>query len=348
MNDRVADAIILSGVGDLNPAPDHSAFWNEWLESFAAREPELTERTNPDPSDPSATHGFIGAHGVRVGCSLVTDPTRPIRAGLVVVHGSMVTTLERERHHLEQFAQLGLAVLSVRVRGFPGSRTADGGPIGWSHDDRAWVTRGLVGGSHGDWVLPRMVGDVADAVRVLKRVVGGREVFVSGRSLGGGLAVLAAAQLNGRYGNGNMVSRLAIACPSLGSLRSRIEGAPSGLAAPIRALIDQDESKKREILDRVRLCDATIHARRVRVPTLAMLALSDPVVPPGAAAGIYNALGTDPGRKWRCIVPIGHDARAPGRPRVIYRKVRRTFLDPSQTPIESMAAWEESLGSMMG
>jgi len=341
-------ASALAHVADPAPAPDHSAFWKSWYSRLVERDPVLRNRTEPDPSDPSATHEYDSGGAARIGCALIEPESAPLRAGLVIVHGaSDPGALELERRRWRRVAASGVLVLAIRLRGYPGSRTdPQAHPLGWSTQDDAWITRGLTGPEHAAWILPSMVGDVCDAVRALARDLAARGapscVFLSGRSLGAGLCVIAAAQLNGREPGDPVVARLSMRCPSLGALRWRLAHAPTGLMAPVRAVMDKEPDRGAALIERVRLCDAAVHARRVRIPTLAMLAASDGVVAPRAAAALFNAINADPGRKWRVLVDQGHSEAdyADKRRDAAYRRLERAFLDPGAAPIDTMGAWD--------
>jgi len=349
-------ASVLAHVADPAPAPDHSAFWKSWYARLTAHDPVLRARTTPDPSDPGATHEYDSGRTVRIGCALLAPRSAPVRAGLVVLHGAEHPgPLGNEPRRWRRMAERGVLVLVPRLRGYPGSRSDPlAHPIGWTTEDPAWIARGLLGDEHDEWILPDLVGDACDAVRALRGELARRgaptDVFVHGRSLGAGLGVIAAAQLNGRESGPPPVARLSMGCPSLGALRWRLEHAPVGQMAPIHDALLREPDRRAALLDRVRLCDAAIHARRVRVPTLAMLAAHDEVVAPRAAAALFNAINADPGRKWRVLVDEGHARKGYGvkRADAAYRRIERDFLDPSRAPIDAMRTWEPALLAPLG
>ncbi|MFG0259264.1 MAG: hypothetical protein ACF8LK_02840, partial [Phycisphaerales bacterium JB041] len=107
----------------------------------------------------------------------------------------------------------------------------------------------------------------------------------------------------------------------------------------LRSLGHEAEAEARDTLH---LCDAAVHARKVRAFTLCKLALRDEVVPAPSAAAVFNALGTDPGDKWRFIVEQGHTepSLALGRRLAIYERCAADFLDPTREPAASMEPWE--------
>ncbi len=353
-----------SHVGDPTPARDHSVFWNAWFDRLSQETPVLQARESVDASDPSATHEYLSTHGVRIGCRLMTPPEgTPVRASLVTVHGYTVPeSLEDEERHWSSLRKLGVAVLANRLRGFPGSRTdGTGKTIDLDANNKNWITHGFTGFEHKDWVLPDALADVCNAVRVMRNALLGRDakdlepwlegeprhpdVFLHGRSLGGGLATSATAQLSGRMLGRPIVDRLAVEVPSLGAWHWRLRNAPTGLSERFRILIENAPDHREELIGRLRLMDAVVHGRKVRVPTLAMLACRDEVAPAPSAAAVYNAIDADPGCKWRFCVPFGHVSGDTHNTRrvALFGRTMTDFFDPSRAPMESMGAWESEM-----
>ena len=67
----------LARVADPAPAREHSVFWGHWLQEMGEAPPALVARTpggtaaaEPDPSDETCTHAFVGYGGVRIGARL--------------------------------------------------------------------------------------------------------------------------------------------------------------------------------------------------------------------------------------------------------------------------------------
>lgn len=351
-------------VGDPTPSRDHSVFWNAWFDRLSQESPVLQAREMVDESDPSATHEYLSTHGVRIGCRLMPPPEgTQLRASLVTVHGYAVPeSLEDEERHWSSLRKLGVAVLAIRLRGFPGSRTdSSGSTIDLDATNRNWITQGFTGFDHKDWVLPHALADVCNGVRVMRNALLGRDakdlepwlegeprrpdVFLHGRSLGGGLATIAAAQLSGRMLGRPIVDRLAIELPSLGAWHWRLKHARTGLGDRFKVLINNAPDHREELIGRLRLMDAVIHGRKVRVPTLAMLASKDEVAPAPSAAAVYNSIDSDPGCKWRFCVPYGHEAGDTRNTRRVatFGRALTDFLDPSRAPMESMASWESQM-----
>jgi len=354
-----------SHVGDPVPGPDHSVFWNAWFERLGQEVPVLRVRETVDESDPTATHDYISSHGVRIGCRLMAPPEGvTVKASLVTVHGySVPETLAHEERHWSAVRAKGVAVLAIRLRGYPGSRTdVHGKVIDLDESDRAWITDGFAGYEHKDWVLPHALADVCNGVRVMRNALLGRDakdlepwmegetghpdVYLHGRSLGGGLATIAAAQLSGRMLGRPIVDRLGLEVPSLGAWRWRLEHSRGGLSGRFNGILDEHGDRREELIDRLRLMDAVVHGRKVRVPTVAMLARRDEVAPAPSAAAVFNAIDSDPGLKWRFCVPCGHWAGDMKNTRrvALFGKVLGDFFDPSREPMESMAGWEDRMG----
>jgi len=354
----------LSHVGDPTPGPEHSVFWNAWFERLRHESPVLKKRRVVDESDPTATHEYVSTHGVRIGCRLTTPHEgTAVRGSLVRVHGySVPKTLEHEERDLQEICARGVAVLSIRLRGYPGSqRDTNGDLIDLNASDPSWITQGFDSYEHKDWVLTHALGDVCNGVRVMRNALLGRDakdlepwmegdarrpdVFLHGRSLGGGLATIAAAQLSGRMLGRSIVDRLAVEVPSLGAWKWRLEHSKTGISGEFASIIEANPDRREELVDRLRLMDAVVHGRKVRAPTLAMLAGRDEVAPAPAAAAVFNAIDADPGRKWRFCVPYGHRAGDTHNTRRVARfgKSLGDFFDPQRRPIDSMAGWETDM-----
>lgn len=345
-------------IGDPVPASDHAPFWKHWFDALVDHTPVLTRRLTPDPSDPGATHEFDSFDGVTIGARLVLPSDgRPVGASLVTVHGDMPPDpLDINARRWQRVADRGIAVLLIRLRGYPGSRTSCGDLTQINEHGNTWITRGFYAESHDKWILPKGVADVCNACRVMRNALLGRDtdlridvdsemdhpgVFLHGSSLGAGLAIISAGQLIGKIRGESIVDRLAIAMPSLGDWQTRLTH-PSGAALQIKRVIDANPDRREELLARLKLCDSIVHGRRVRVPTFAMLAREDKVVPAQCAAAAFNAIDADPGKKWRFVIDHGHhDGDTHTNRRIaLYRRALCDFFDPKRMPIHSMDRWE--------
>jgi cephalosporin-C deacetylase-like acetyl esterase len=349
----------LAHVGEGMPAPMHQPCWNRWREAVVAAESCLGPAEPADPSDPTATHRLESVRGVRIGCRLELPPKgTALRAGLVTMHGYEVgAMLADDARRWRGLTARGVAVLCVRVRGYPGSQLDTGdwtnepaSPLGWiTHGFPAVLNRPeeMLG-----WSLPQAAADVACAARALctwmgKRTDSACPVFLHGESFGAGLALIAAAQVPTEYVS---FDRLAIGLPTLGDWAWRLSDPARmsfGTGAQVLALLRSlgFPGNGREAVHTLRTCDAVIHAGRVRRPVLCKLALRDEVVPAPAAAAVFNALGADPGLKWRFVVPEGHadGGLAGARRHALFERCIEDFLDPALAPEEAMAPWESVL-----
>lgn len=349
----------LAHVGDATPAPMHQPCWNRWREAVGAVRSRLEPAEPADPSDPTATHRFESARGVRIGCRLELPPKgTALCAGLVTTHGyARCPELGAEARRWRGLAARGVAVLILRVRGYPGSQLDSGDWTGEPASPLGWIAHGFppVLNRPEDvlgWALPQAVADVACGAWALrdwiaKRSEGRCPVFLHGESFGAGLAVMAAAQTPAEH---VAFERLAIGVPAFGDWTWRLADARRmafGSGAQVLSLLRSMgfPGNGREAVHTLRVCDAVVHAGRVRCPVLCKLALRDEIVPAPAAAAVFNALGTDPGLKWRFLVPEGHTEPSIGgaRRHALFERAVEDFLDPGMAPADALARWEEVL-----
>ena len=342
-------AATLSHVAELTLSPWHQAFWQAWGREFWAHAPILDRLPAADPSDPGVTHRFdstLLGRPVAVGCRLITardatDTPVPARAGVVVTHGySGVDPLAKDEERYLSLARRGVAVLLVRVRGFPGSQLG----VGPLHEHATgYITHGLDRLMHGpedamSWILAGAVADVAGACRALAAHLhasgqGTPPISIRGESFGAGLAVVAAAQLAA----GLHIHRLVLGVPTLGDWSWRLSlpehSLPrAGMGREIRELLIREGQRADAIVQVLRLCDATLHAPAVRCPALVKLALRDDLVPAPSQAAIFNALGSNTGARERFVVPYGHfdGGIASARRHAEFEREADAFLDPSR------------------
>ncbi|MEM1071501.1 MAG: acetylxylan esterase [Planctomycetota bacterium] len=332
----------------------HGTFWQSWLRQASDHRAMLRPmRDGDDPSDPTATHAFESTRHVAVGCRL-ERPEHP-RGGVVVLHGysdppTLAESIDRRRPLVER----GLAVLAIRIRGYPGSRAQVGD---LTAAETGWICHGLGVTDKGGtvdacrWVLCDAVADVLYAVAALRRALpDGSPVSLIGQSFGGGLATIAAAQSCASEGLHPEVAieRLVLGVPTFGDWDWRLErthpasvGSGGELVRFLRAHPGDDEGIRRTLA----LFDATIHARLVHQPTICKLALRDDVVPAPTQAAVYNALGSAPGEKARFLTPFGHfdGGIADARRHALFDRFTTDFLDPSLEPAEAIALWEDTL-----
>lgn len=351
----------LAHVGEPTRSIRHGSFWKTWTSGVMADRPRLLTRdhTRADPSDPSATHEFESCRHVRIGCSLLWPERGRPRAGLVVLHGyENVPTLGQSAEDCAAWPARGVAVLIVRVRGYAGS--CDDVPQLVHHAGHKgggeWITYGLETplsdrGYGCDWSFSYAAADVVNACRALRDRLGeGPPLFITGQSFGAALAVVAASQLS----DVNEPARLVLGHPTLGdwpwrlNLPEHLGGTRRGGAGGIiRRFVENHPNLRSEVSTILRVFDTAVHARRITCPVLCKLAVRDDVVPAPAAAAVFNALGSDPGRKWRFVTHYGHfdGGLADLRRHAMFEKVTADFLDPDRDPEDSMAPWEDVMAS---
>jgi len=360
----LSDVQTFASIADPAPSPDHSIFWKRWYTRLVGCAPVLQRRKEPDPSDPSATHEFISNDGVRIGCSMVLPSNhRPVSASLVAVHGySTPPLLEESVRKWTAIADTGVAVLLIRLRGYKGSQIGIGDQTTPDALGVGWIGRGFDAPTPDEWILPSAVSDVCNACRVMRNALLQRDtdadaefdvdpsidhpgVYLTGISLGAGVATIAAAQLIGKLSGDSIIDRLCIALPSLGAWGWKLNHRHAGTTIEIEKILTEHPTRREELIDRLRLCDAVVHAHKVRVPTLGMLARRDDVSPAPSAAAVFNAIDADPGKKWRFVVPFGHfeGGLANARRHALFEHAMIDFFDPSRRPIDSMARWEPIL-----
>ena len=336
-------AATLARVGDPRPPAEFRTFWSRWREMVSALNPRLHPVREPDPSDTSATHEFESVQSVRIGCRFVRPPASgPTHAGLVVLHGyADPEPMDEQQRRWSGLIDRGVAVLILRVRGYPGS-TLDTGLL--TAAPGGWISHGLETAidersGQSAWSLSGAVADVVCAVRALRAAVPtGAGVFMHGESLGGALAVLASAQL------GPMApQRLGLALPSFGDWPWRLHRVshPLGAAEDVQGVLVRHAREVDRVTNTLRLFDTVLHAPRVRGPMLCKLAERDEVVPAPSAAAVFNALSPSPTERWRYVTRYGHfdGGLADARRHAMFERVVDVFFDPAQEPGEGVFEW---------
>lgn len=350
----LSPAATIASVAGVAPSPWHTPFWAAWHADLWACSPRLAPHPPSDPSDPGVTHAFESTGRVRIGARLL--PARDARgaptaarAGVVVTHGyADVDALARDEERCTALSRRGVAVLLVRVRGYPGSQL-DAGPL--ERTPTGYITLGLDALMHKPedarvWVIPQAVADVANACRALQAHLASPglpdpPIFLRGESFGAGLAVIAAAQLGLAPDPARRVeiARLAIGVPTLGDWPWRLalpdDRVPrAGMNRELRELLIRHAHREAAIADVLGLCDAVIHARLLRAPVLAKLAFRDDLVPAPTQASIFNALATPTGLKRRFVVRYGHydGGLANARRHAQFESLADDYLDPANDP----------------
>ncbi|TVQ55079.1 MAG: hypothetical protein EA377_04070 [Phycisphaerales bacterium] len=318
-----ADETLAHTVSSTPPA-DFDDFWSEFREEVESL--PRAWRNAVDPDEPTEVM-VSSVRSVRI-VARVSCPPGPLaefRGGVITSHGSGAEASFPQA--AEPWCEHGLVTVRLRVRGYPPS-TMD------LPDCRSnWILRGIE--TPETWILRSAVADVIQCFRGLRAWLGDdRPIGLHGESLGGGLAVMAAAQLAAM---GDPPHRLAIGLPSFGNWAWRAGRYCNGTGALVNEFLNTMRQDADFVVQRMGLLDAAHHAPRVPCPTLVKLAELDDVVPAPSAASIANAMPQD--QLWRWITRYGHfeGGIADLRRHAVFERMHPVFLDPTRPPDEAAA-----------
>ncbi len=329
---ELGPAATLSHVADQAHPDIYSRAWAEWrdvIEDFPPTEPV---------SGAPAMNGF---GGTSVPCRIVM-PEGELRAMLVEAPDA-----DNQWRPTQAMLDRGVGVFQVGLRG---CSVGEEPPMDWACEG---LGEGFDRGQDVvNWRVMQAAGDVASAV--LSCGLLGVPVYARGRSLGGGLLVLALAGLAGQA----TIERVVLELPGLGdwtwrwaqASKASLSGKASpanGIGSELLSYASRFPARRSQLYDSLRIIDAALAAPKLHGSTLCKLALHDAVVPAPTAAAVFNAIGTDTGNKWRFVVPTGHSAQdmASNRRHAQFERCATDFLDPANTPSSSMRAWEEAMRS---
>ena len=273
-------------------------------------------RPNWPTADPATRVEFVSLDSVRVVGRLTVPEKAPLCGAVVTTHGYLTESPVIADAN-EAWLERGLAVLELRVRGYDPS-TQD-----LPHIGDEWILRGL---ESPGWVVHGAVADVVAAVRALRSVLpAGTPVSMHGESLGGGLAVMAAARLTSM---GEPPHRLAIGLPSLGAWTWRRGRYCNGSGGLVNMMLESLRTEAGAVVETMRLADAALHAPDVTCPVLCKLAELDDVVPAPSAAAVYNALSST--ERSSFVTPYGHfeGGLANARKHLAFERLVAEFLAP--------------------
>lgn len=218
----------------------------------------------------------------------------------------------------EPWTDQGLITVRLRVRGFAPSviDTPDFGA--------QWIVHKIEAAE--SWILRDAVADLIHTCRIARTRWPKLPLFLHGESFGGGLAVIATAQLGAMS---EPPDRLVLALPSLGDWGWRAGRYCNGSGALVNAMLSSFRQEAHRLMQTLLLFDAAIHAQSILVPVLCKLACRDDCVPAPAAASVYNALASH--EKWLFATQYGHfeGGLADLRRHVIFERLHRSFLDPA-------------------
>jgi len=301
---------------EVEPPADFESFWADFREAVQSRPVRWTGRL-----DERINEVIIPSlRDVRVVARVSLPPSAP--TGVVVTtHGSAAPEVFPDEP--EPWLEYGLVTVRLRVRGFPPS-TMD------VDDCRAdWILHGIEAADA--WILRGATGDLVQAVRCARAAFGADiPIGIHGESFGGGLAVLAAAQLRALD---EPVFRMAVGQPTFGDFPWRIGRYCNGMGGQINALLDvyRDDARDR-VLHTLSLFDACLHARQIECPVLCKLARRDDTVPAPSAAAVYHEIASK--RTWRFETAFGHfdGGLADARRHALFERLYPRFLDPRCEP----------------
>lgn len=274
---------------------------------------------------------------VRLGCRISMPQSGDVRAVVVTTHGYHMPA-EEPISDTSPWSDRPLAVIKLRVRGYPGSQL-DTGDLTARPEGYAAIGLEVPGAS----ILFDAVADLVNTVRAARARFGAKvPIYLHGESFGAGLAIVAASMLPRALAP----ARLVIGVPTLGWWSWRLaHKAFVGAGHDIAESIARHRERAEAMMESLGMLDAVVHGRRVTGAALCKVAERDEVVPAPTAAAIYNALGSDPGRKWRFVTRFGHfdGGLADLRRHALFERLAGAFLDPTENLDALMADWEPSL-----
>ena len=303
------------------------SFWREFRDEIGSLSPHWQGSLR----EPVCEIVIPSARYVRV-VARVSIPAGEIRGIIITSHGYAAETAFSDDP--EPWADFGLVTVRLRVRGYPPS-TLD------MKDVRAdWILQGIE--SADAWILNGAVADIIQACRCGKMAFGpDLPVFLHGESFGGGLAVIAAAQLSEME---ESPQRLILGLPTFGDWIWRSTHYCNGSGGQVTMLLDARRGKQREnLMSNLLLFDASLHARNVTCPLLSKLAHVDDTVPAPSAAAIHNAIASK--RKWRFETKYGHfdGGISDLRRHILFEQIHPQFADPTREPEETMEVHTDQL-----
>lgn len=306
----------LSHAVTTNPPDDFDSFWSTVQEEVmtlpSSWQGSLSETVN-EVVIPSL-------RSIRV-VARVSMPEKTPAGVVVTTHGSACE--DGFTDDPEPWAINDQVTIRLRIRGYPPS-TLD---VADSRNE--WILQGIE--SAEAWILRGAVADVIQACRCARRQFGDHlPISLHGESLGGGLAILAASQLQ------NLafpVSRLAIGLPTFGDWAWREDHYCNGSGGLVQTLLAAyREEPYEQLVQTLALFDTALHARTITCPVICKLAHRDDTVPAPSAAAVYNAIASE--RKWHFDTRYGHfdGGLANTRRHLHFEQLQVAFLNPRLEP----------------
>lgn len=256
--------------------PDFDDFWSKTTAELAEVPKDVYREPIPTNGGPllfeRLSFGSLG--GVRISGYAIRWREAVQRPLVVHGHG-----YGGDFEHMWHWAESGVNVLGVEVRGYGHSREALPQRSSWGY-----VLTGI--GSPEEHVLRGAVCDYARAVEVGRELLGSRtsRTVLHGTSFAGGLAVMAEALLEA-------ADLLVVTVPSLGWVEARRYMASKGSGAEISHFLEEHPEHEAHAMDVLSYFDAVNFADTVRCPTLVGVGLWDEIVPAPTVHAIADRLG---------------------------------------------------------
>lgn len=305
----------LAHTANVRPPRDFDRYWSDTRDALL----HLSPRWQGTLDGPINEVVMESSRSVRI-VGRLTLPSKTPRGAVITTHG--YDTPDEWPGEDEPWSQHNLATLRLRVRGYPPS-TMDTGDL-----RSGWIVRGIE--SPDAWILRGAIIDLIHAYRCLRTRFGeGFPIALHGESFGGGLAVIAAAQLTAMN---DPPHRLILGLPTFGDWRWRRGRYCNGSGHEVNVFLETMRDEASVIMRTLLLFDTTLHAQNITMPTLCKLALRDDDVPSPSAAAVFNAIASPD--KWRFITRFGHceGGLADLRRHAQFERLHPAFADPLHKP----------------
>lgn len=309
------------------PPPDFPAYWADFREELLAQSASFAT----PPNDTVNRVVFTSLRSVRIVGRLSLPEHRP--RGIVITSHGYENVPDIFTDETEPWSEQGLGTLRIRVRGYPPS-------VQDIPDLRgAWIMRNIE--SQDAWIARGAVADLVQAYRALRRQFGPEmPIMIHGESFGGGLSIIAAAQLAQMD---DAPARMAIGLPSFGAWEWRRGRYCAGSGAQVNMAIESMRAEDEIIMRTLRLFDAVHHAPSLTMPIVMKVAVNDDVVPAPTQCAIYNALPE--GAKYRFVTRYGHfdGGISDLRRHALFERMHIAFLDPANDPATVIAEYADRM-----
>lgn len=309
------------------PPADFEAYWANFREELLTQSASF----QAPPNDTINRAVFTSLRSVRIVGRLSLPEPRP--RGIVITSHGYENVPDIFTDETEPWSEQGLGTLRIRVRGYPPS-------VQDIPDLRgAWIMRNIE--SADAWIARGAVADLVQAYRALRRQFGpDMPIMIHGESFGGGLSIIAAAQL---VQMNDAPARMAIGLPSFAAWEWRRGRYCAGAGAQVNMAIDAMRAEDEVIMRVLRLFDAVHHARSLAMPVVMKVAANDDVVPAPTQSAVFHALPE--GNKHRFVTRYGHfdGGISDLRRHALFERLHIAFLDPANAPEGVIAEYAERM-----